>query len=183
MWYAVSFVSKLYFGLCHLAGIYLDLFFHPVQDVIHYYPFLHHPITHTHLDRYMHSNVCVITWLMVLSSCSHCVWSWRECSYPSYTGRRKHTCIYIHTVHSHTHSSTLRFCFLGGEAAGQEQWAACLASQSSSSLFLFSPFSCLSPSHVLQVMTRTKWTNYTLWFQTKQQGLQTRRGPPESLRV
>lgn len=133
------------------------------------YPFLHHPITHTHLDIYLRSNVCVITWLMVLSSCSHCVWSWRECSYPSYTGRRKHTCIYIHTVHSHTHTSTLRFCFLGGEAAGQEQWAACLASQSSSSLFLFSPFSFLSPSHVLQVMTRTKWTNYTLWFQTKQQ--------------
>lgn len=54
-----------------------------------------------------------ITWLISSSSCSQCVWCWREWSYPSYTGRQEtHTRTHTHK-HLHTHMSALRFCFLG----------------------------------------------------------------------
>lgn len=89
-------------------------------------------LAHTHTDTRVH---VWMTWLMILSSCSQCVWSWSECCCSAYMGRQGHTHVrFASCIHTPTWALFL------DEAAGQEQWAACLAFQSSRSLPLSSHF-------------------------------------------
>lgn len=129
------------------------------------------------------------------AACAHTathVWRMLSCEYFGWWSKAAVACVYNHGENAvappnplgqmetctcmcaYIHRGTRRFLFSGAKAAGQEQWEACLAFQSCSSLPLpFLPL--LSPSCILQVIMRTKWTNYTLWFWLKQQGSQARR--------